>query len=589
MVKTAQAFAIETQRPLARGPLILPQGRRREVGPLVGSIGLDATQASRVEAAWQAARLGSLQRLSPEKALIVESQAAYSGQTELKSPDDWLVLLHAELGSQGNPGGPYSPLRTLSGAFALAWQKGPAELTLLRDPMGERTLFYARSGPGLIFASSLELLLQSGLLPRELNLDVLTRYLSYAYLPGRETLIKGVFELLPGEKLCWQGGQIATQDYWHLPASEPDIDPERARQGLREAIEVAVERRLPAQEAICASLSGGIDSSLVVALLARLSPRPVHTWSVSFGKAYRNELPFSQAVAEAYHTRHQVLEVHPRTVLYFLDETLALLGNPIGDPLTVPNALLFRAASEVGPVLFNGEGGDPLFGGPKNIPMLLSLLYASEDQDPVQATVMTYLKSYRKLYNDLPQLLSPATQQALTPDLLEADLRPWFEAKAGKSLVQKLMAVNTRLKGAHHILYKVNAISRALGMLPASPLFDSEVAKWAFRLPPQLKLQGSEEKYLLKQAVMDLLPEQVLKRPKSGMQVPVELWFRPGGPLHREAKKRLKNLARYPWFNAAYLNQLIAWELGGYLPRHGIKVWILLSLEAWLRHYLGPP
>ncbi|MBT9543819.1 MAG: asparagine synthase [Candidatus Sericytochromatia bacterium] len=573
MAKTAAAFEIQTQRPPARGPLILPQGRVRKVAPLVGGIGLSLEQQRQIDAAWS----GPVQKLSPEQALLVESHAAYSGQTALKSLSDWHEVLHT------------GQLATLNGAFALAWQSGPENLLLLRDPMGERTLFYAPCGQGLIFASSLELLIQSGLIRRELNLEALTRYLSYAYLPGHETLIQGVYELLPGEKLSWQAGLIETKNYWDLPPAEMDLDPETARQGLREAIEMAVEKRLPAQEAVCASLSGGIDSSLVVALLARLSLRPVHTWSVSFGKAYRNELPFSQAVAEAYQTRHQVLEVHPRTVLYFLDETLALLGNPIGDPLTVPNALLFRAASEVGPVLFNGEGGDPLFGGPKNIPMLLALLYASEDADPVHSTVQTYLQSYRKLYNDLPQLLNAATQAALPPGQLAADLLPWFEAGAGKSLVQTLMTVNTRLKGAHHILYKVNALSRGLGMLPASPLFDSDVAQWAFRVPPQLKLMGSEEKYILKQAVSDLLPEQVLKRPKSGMQVPVELWFRPGGPLHREAKKRLKNLARYPWFNPVYLNQLMAWELGGYLPRHGLKVWILLSLEAWLRHYLGPP
>ncbi len=573
LAKTAAVFEIQTQRPPARGPLILPQGRVRKVAPLVGGIGLSLEQQRQIDAAWQ----GPVQKLSPEQVLLVESHAAYSGQTALKNLSDWHDVLHT------------GQLASLNGAFALAWQSGPESLLLLRDPMGERTLFYAPCGQGLIFASSLELLLQSGLIRRDLNLEALTRYLSYAYLPGHETLIQGVYELLPGEKLSWQAGLLETKNYWDLPPAEMDLDPETARQGLREAIEMAVEKRLPVQEAVCASLSGGIDSSLVVALLARLSLRPVHTWSVSFGKAYRNELPFSQAVAEACQTRHQVLEVHPRTVLYFLDETLALLGNPIGDPLTVPNALLFRAASEVGPVLFNGEGGDPLFGGPKNIPMLLALLYASEDADPVHSTVQTYLQSYRKLYNDLPQLLNAATQAALPPGQLVADLLPWFEAGAGKSLVQTLMTVNTRLKGAHHILYKVNALSRGLGMLPASPLFDSEVAKWAFRVPPQLKLMGSEEKYILKQAVSDLLPEQVLKRPKSGMQVPVELWFRPGGPLHREAKKRLKNLARYPWFNPVYLNQLMAWELGGYLPRHGLKVWILLSLEAWLRHYLGPP
>jgi asparagine synthase (glutamine-hydrolysing) len=574
LAKLHPNFAIQIERPKARGSLILPQGRQRKTRALVGSIGLEPEAQERCLKAWQNKQLQLLQATEP---LLIDSFAAFTQDTVLDSQEQWLELLKNKKLSQ------------VSGAFALVWQEKETRLHLVRDPMGERTLFYAPCGSGLIFASDLDLLLQPGLLKRELNLDVMTRYLSYAYIPGRETMLKGVSELQPGEWLMWNKGQIQRDYFWTLPTYEPALAQEKAQIGLRESIELAVQRRLPADEEVCASLSGGIDSSLVVALLARFSSRPIHTWSISFGKEYRNELPFSQAVAEAYQTQHRVLEILPRTVLHFLDSTLALLGNPIGDPLTVPNALLFRAASEVGPVLFNGEGGDPLFGGPKNIPMLLSMLYAYDEQDPVSAIIQTYLHSYRKLYTDLPQLLSNQAKQALTDNLLTRDLEPWFGPLAGDSLVQKLMAVNTRLKGTHHILYKVNALSQALGMLPASPLFDLKVTEWAFRIPPQLKLQGSEEKYILKQAVADLLPEQVLKRPKSGMQVPVELWFRPGGPLHREAQKRLKNLARYPWFEAGYLRDLIRWELGGYLPRHGLKVWILISLEAWLRHYIGPP
>ena len=147
------------------------------------------------------------------------------------------------------------------------------------------------------------------------------------------------------------------------------------------------------------------------------------------------------------------------------------------------------------------------------------------------------------------------------------------------------MAINVLFKGSHHILYKVNHLSEPSGVSPASPLFDRDLTELAFAIPPELKLKGTCEKYLLKEAVRDLLPDRIIDRPKSGMMVPVEHWFKPGGPLHKPAKKRLGQLAEWGIFEPAYLQRLIKWELGGYQPRHGAKVWILLALESWLRAY----
>jgi len=560
-------------RPLAKGELVLPGQRQRNFPVIAGGVGLSVSQTHTLEQSWRA------QGVIPQfmQGLRFESYACEVGGQDLRTAQAWKQQIQ-----QGQ-------ISAVKGGFVVADHESDRQLSLYRDPMGERTLFYTRIGAGLIYASNLDLLLASGMVQRSLNLDALARYLSYAYLPGRETLLNDVFELLPGEALHWSQGEVKTEHFWTLPEIDRECSEETAIRLLREELESAILRRMPAQETVCASLSGGIDSSLVVALLSKFSLSKVRTWSVSFGEKYRNELPFSQALAEAAQTEHQILEIMPQTVMHFLDATLACLGNPIGDPLTVPNALLFRTANAYGPVLFNGEGGDPLFGGPKNIPMLLSALYLQETKTPEFELARTYLHSYRKLYADLPQLFEPETLKALTPGGLEKDLIPWFSAQSEQSLVHQLMSANTRLKGSHHILYKVNAISQKLGVYPASPLFDKNIAELAFSMPPQFKLRGGVEKYILKQAVSDLLPAQILNRPKSGMQVPVEQWFKPGGPLNREAKHRLRNLAKYPWFKRDYFQRLAAWDLGGYLPRHGLKVWILLSLEAWLRYYIGGP
>jgi asparagine synthase (glutamine-hydrolysing) len=361
------------------------------------------------------------------------------------------------------------------------------------------------------------------------------------------------------------------------------------RRELRERLEAATRRRLPAGAGLGAFLSGGLDSSLVVALACRLHDAPVKTFSVSFGHGYPNELPFSSLVAEYCGTEHRIVELSPATVLHHLDETIGLLGDPIGDPLTVPNALLFReAAAEVGVVL-NGEGGDPCFGGPKNLSMVLAELYGDGADtlanDPL-SRARSYLRAHWKCYDDLGTMLTPGARAAVAEASLEGRLTPYFRDPRWKGFVTRLQAINVALKGAHHILPKVDALSRPFGVLARSPLFDRAIVELSFALPPQLKLRGSVEKYLLKQAVQDLLPRAILDRPKSGMLVPVEAWFQ--GPLLPQARERLLDgLAPWGLFQRDYLEGLLAGRLGGLRPRHGAKIWLLVTLEAWLRTVLG--
>jgi asparagine synthase (glutamine-hydrolysing) len=319
----------------------------------------------------------------------------------------------------------------------------------------------------------------------------------------------------------------------------------------------------------------------VVALARRLHDGPVATFSISFGPEYANELPFSSLVAHHCGTEHRVIEVAPEAVLHNLDDSVGLLGDPIGDPLTVPNSLLFREAAAVSGVMLNGEGGDPCFGGPKNLPMLLAELYG----DPAAASLArerAYLRAHLKCYDDLPAMLAPEVRAALAERPLEPELTPFLVDPRFRSFIGRLQAVNLTFKGGHHILPKVDALSEPAGVLPRSPLFDRDVVECAFAIPPQHKLKGAVEKYLLKRAVADLLPQAIIDRPKSGMLVPVEKWFQ--GPLLPQARERLLDgLAPYGLVNRDYIERLLAGRLGGLRPRHGAKIWLLVTLEAWLR------
>jgi len=257
---------------------------------------------------------------------------------------------------------------------------------------------------------------------------------------------------------------------------------------------------------------------------------------------------------------------------------MAALSTPIGEPLTVANSLLFEAASERASVVLNGEGGDPCFGGPKNVPMILSALYGGNLE-------RSYLVAHRKCFAELERMLDP---DVLAAGALEAMVSRHLSDARWSSLVNRLMALNVTFKGAHHILPKVDQLSRPYAVLPRSPLFDRGVVDAALRMPADLKLRGTVEKYILKQAVADLLPAEILARRKSGMRVPVEPWLQ--GRFDRFARERLLDgLAPYGIIRRSYLEELSRPDRKLPPQRRGVKIWLLLSLEAWLRTVLRAP
>jgi len=558
-------------------PLGIDSNRRRPAGRVGGVFGgrFEEHSARLLRALGPGAVLATA-----DAPLAVDWDACFEvdggGEREIRDLADWRRVLAA------------GRLASIRGAFSLVVREPGGAVTLARDGIGERTLFYAPFPPGLVAASTLPAILASGLVDRRLDLASVARYLVYAYVPGEATLAEGVFELLPGEILRWREGELTRSWLWQLPPERPEgeaFDERALTRGLRARLERAVSRRLPLGEAVGATLSGGVDSSLVVALARGFHDRSVFTYSVSFGEGYANELPWSSLVARHCGTRHRIVEISPEAVVRHLDESIALLSEPIGDPLTVPNALLFREASRETGVVLNGEGGDPCFGGPKNLPMLLAELYGGPNEeeaaDPL-ARERSYLRAHQKCYDDLPGMLAEEPFDAIAGDRLLREIAWRFEDPRYHRFVSKLQAMNVIFKGGHHILPKVDAESFPFGVLPRSPLFDRDVVEAAFGIPPQLKLKGSVEKFLLKESIRDLLPREILDRPKSGMLVPVEKWFE--GPLLPIARERLLGgLAPMGLIRTDWIERLLAGRLGGARPRRGVKIWLLLTLEAWIR------
>ncbi len=565
--------------------------RQRRLGPIAGFAGDDPSVTVRIRD-----RLPRDTRILGDKArgdtasesLVVDFDCCWFEDRLLRARAEWEAIVHSRR------------LGDVEGAFAIAWLGGSGNVSIARDAVGERTLYYAIVSNGFVFASTIQAILDTNLVSRTLHLPAVAAYLSYAYLPGRETLVQGISELLPGEIVTYDRGTLSHDRHWTLPAAVNSTSDETAlRQELRSRLQFAVSRRLPHDEPVGIFLSGGLDSSLVVALACSLQtqfnrsssrePGAVKTYSLSFGPGYANELEFSSAVAQHCGTEHRLVELSPASVLQHLDEVIGMLSDPIGDPLTVPNAILFRAASSEVSTILNGEGGDPCFGGPKNLPMLLAELYGDGTNgaaDPIALRSRSYLRAHLKCFDELPQMLGPDVLDALSAAPLEAPLADYFRDSTGQSYIARLQAMNISFKGAHHILPKVDALSRPFGILPRSPLFDRRIVELSLSIPAPLKLRGSVEKYLLKEAVRDLLPTRIVDRPKSGMLVPVEAWFQ--GPLRPAAQERLLDgLAQYNLVRREYLERLLNGRLNGLRPRHGAKIWLLLTLEAWIREVLG--
>jgi asparagine synthase (glutamine-hydrolysing) len=481
----------------------------------------------------------------------------------------------------------------LTGAFAFCvWDRERECLWLVRDRVGAETLYHTIEGATLYAGARLSDVAREA--SRELDLVAVRDYLCCAFVPGARTMWRGVRELRPGTIVRWPGGDATA--YWRIQERIPDerLPLEAYGSRLRATLERVVRDCLPAGEPAGVYLSGGWDSSCVAALAARLHDAPVHSYSIHFGAECPNELEFSGLVARHCATTHHVIEITPAQMWDLLPETMAYLDDPIGDPLTVPNLILGRAAGTAVGTILNGEGGDPCFGGPKNQPMLLTRLYgsasgttagdagnASDEHSAAGASrdlLDSYLASFQKCAIDLPRLLRAEVWQAVRDEesVFAAALR------APGNYLNKLMFINTQFKGADHILTKVNNMTRAVGLSGRSPLFDDRVVELSLEIPPEYKLEGAREKAVLKAAVADLLPQQILERPKSGMMVPVQRWFRERW-RRRAAALLLSRTAR----TRRLLNQTVVRDWlhyrGDVWMRYGVKLWLLTSLELWLQ------
>ncbi len=482
-------------------------------------------------------------------------------------------------------------LDDLDGAFGAAWWDGEERrLTLIRDPFGVRSLYYVEYEGVFYFATELKQLLAIPRLPVAVNPSAIHKYLTFSFVPGEDVPVVDVKRLLPGRIATWQDGRLTTTPYFTLQEElNPAFEDQRAAVAeIDRLCRDAVTRRLNGEHEVGLFLSGGIDSS-GVGLWLRQQDIAVRAFSLDFGPQ-SVEREQAQAVADELGAPLDFVPVGGADVGAILHDLVWRLDLPFGDPVTGPQYLLGRAAREAGlDAVFNGEGGDQLFGGWTLKPMIAAELYAGLYGDGSREE--DYLRSYHRFYGLEDRLYTPDFAGQVGPiGQRRTLLRPYLtEGGGADAFLNRIRLADISLKGSQSILPRAERMSNGWGLDLRVPLFDRRLAETSFSLPPGLKLHGASEKYILKRVLQRHLPREIVWRRKFGMSVPITDWVL--GPLALMLEELLgdRAVAGRGMFQPGYVAQL---RSGLNAPqevrrrRVGERLWTLAMLEAWMRVFI---
>ncbi|HEB97826.1 MAG TPA: amidotransferase 1, exosortase A system-associated [Sedimenticola thiotaurini] len=506
-------------------------------------------------------------------------------------------------------------------AFGL-WDRNRQLLFLARDRLGIKPLFYALLPDGqLLFASELKALYRHPDLPRSMDPKAIEEYFGYGYVPEPRTIFRDVHKLPPGHLLRIERGAAVpeSRQYWDVPFQVQAIGEREAGRELIDRLQEAVDVRMIAEVPLGAFLSGGVDSSAVVALMANHSEEPVNTCSISFGDPKFNEAEFASLVAKHYRTNHQTGEVDPDD-FDLIDRLADLYDEPYADSSAMPTYRVCELARRRVTVALSGDGGDenlagyrryrwhtyeermrsllpagvrrPLFG-------FLGRVYPKLDWMPrvfrAKSTFQALARDSVEGYFHSVSILSDEMRKQLFSDSFKRELQGYNGIEVMRrhaagaptdhplSLVQYL-DMKTYLVG--DILTKVDRASMAHALEVRVPILDHQVVEWISGLPPGLKLHGGEGKYLFKKALEPMLPKDVLYRPKMGFAVPLAGWFR--GPLRQRVRDSIlgDTLLGAGIFDPAYLRRLVEQHQSG-VRDYSASLWTLLMFEAFLKRQVA--
>jgi asparagine synthase (glutamine-hydrolysing) len=525
------------------------------------------------------------------------------------SDTEVIVHLYEEMGTDC--------VKTLRGMFAIAlYDKRKQSLLLARDRLGKKPLHYALHQGRLFFGSEIKTILAVAPELAEVDQEGLLQYFYFGYIPDPHTAFKRIHKLQPGCLMEYAGGQIKIRQYWDVPAyaTQPAISEEECLQELERRLEEAVRIRLISDVPLGALLSGGVDSSIIVALMARVSSGPVKTFSIGFRAEQFNEAEYARLVAERFGTEHHELVVDPN-----LEETLTFLSKmleePFGDSSMLPTYYVSRMARENVTVALSGDGGDELFAGYDRyliamerqkfdrVPRWLGQLYRDQVHGRLPAGVYGKNLAWNASLNSRDRYLDsvayfPALDRErslFTPEFVESgrklpnplgQWRKYYDEAPASDVLSKLMYLDIKTYLAADILTKVDRMSMATSLEVRVPMLDHEFVEWVAGLPVDWKFRTGTRKYILKKLAERLgIPKELLHRRKQGFQLPLVDWMR------SEMKDQYLRVLLEPrtlqrgYFKPDAVRTLVEEHLSGRRNRSGM-LWRMLVLELWHRNFM---
>jgi len=523
-----------------------------------------------------------------------------------KTHSDTEVILHLYM-EEGD-----ACCEQLQGMFAFAiWDNRERTLFLARDRLGIKPLFYAQAGGRFVFASELKAILAQGETPRALDPQSLDHYLTFMYVPAPNTIIKGVKKLQPGHTLTWKEKNAAVRKYWELPPADADaggVSMAAAAENLAGVLQEAVGCRLMSEVPLGAYLSGGLDSSLVVGLMARTSAGPVNTFSVGFEERGFDERPYSRQVADTFATAHRELVVKHHDANE-LPRIIRALDEPVADSAAIPTYFMAELTREHVTVVLTGEGADELFAGYSHYKLLCwfdrlawagpgaaARWLASEFGPTSLGRGMAYagnLRDRAEAYLALKSVFTSAEKERLySPGLrrsvaqgapAESVVRKYLTAGDGPYLHQ-LLRLDLATWLPDDLLVKVDRMTMAHAVEARVPYLDHRVVEAVMRMPPHWKLRRFTGKRILRSVGRKVIPKAIAGRRKTGFAVPVGEWA--AGQMRELVAEMLgaEAVKRRGLFAAEAVSPLVGRSSYSMFQRR--QLWTLLCLELWCREFV---
>jgi asparagine synthase (glutamine-hydrolysing) len=506
-------------------------------------------------------------------------------------------------------------VKHLRGMFAFAiWDSREQTLLVARDHLGVKPLYYAQLEGQFIFASEIKSILRHPAIEARLNLKALSDYLSLRYVAAPKTLFEGIHSLPPGHRIIHKNDQLTIESYWDVEFSEPSssetLSDETYIEQLEALLKESVEMQLMSDVPFGAFLSGGVDSSLVVALMSQFLSSPVKTFSAGYrggGTDEFNELPFARQVADHVGTEHYEVIVTPDDFLNYNEKIVWHLDQPLADYTEISYFMVSQLASKHVKMVLTGEGGDELFAGyaryageryyplVSRVPSSLRSLaaqtadqYAGMRRAKAALYAFTHSDEADRHINWLPNFNGKRKKALLTHDVRKALGHYHTSEIFGEKLaasgtddrLNRMLYTDTKLWLPDYLLIRGDKLTMASSLEGRVPLLDHKLVEFAARLPTHLKINGSRRKYLLKQVAVQYLPPEIIRREKKGFPVPVPNWLR--HEANQYMRDHLSNdcIKRRGLFNHDYVEELMREHEAGFAD-HATMLYGLINLEHW--------